>query len=252
MVVFSSCLALFFATTFTSGGAEDANLRGAISNVAVPEKEQDLGAMSSGNGCGRGFVGMLARQAPGCLEQCADIGVCPAVGKAIGAYMRRRNLNDVKTSVCAHQQPFECLLSGDHAKKCEVIFQKAKAFGLPLPSNTDELTAQCGAHVKAVKEEDPSALLGASLDAMISESEVEQDLGAMSSGNGCGRGFVGMLARQAPGCLEQCADIGVCPAVDKAIGAYMRRRNLNDVKTSVCAHQQPFECLLSGDHAKKC
>merc|ERR1712151_36213 len=59
--------------------------------------------------CSIGFVGLVAAQAPGCLDPCKP-SVCTAVGSAIGAYMRRRNVDDVKQAVCANQALFQCLL----------------------------------------------------------------------------------------------------------------------------------------------
>merc|ERR1719350_368079 len=208
-----------------------------------------------GDSCNRGFVGMLSRRAPGCLTPCAP-DVCPAVASAIGAYMKRRKLGDVKEAVCADQQPFRCLLKPENAAACKPIFDKAKAFGLPLPGSTAELQAQCGAGAMSIEEADPVAMASEKAEKMAAAFEAGIDLGAMQSmvagpGDSCNRGFVGMLSRQAPGCLTPCAP-DVCPAVASAIGAYMKRRKLGDVKEAVCADQQPFRCLLKPENAAAC
>merc|ERR1719444_139947 len=92
--------------------------------------------------CSGGFVGLVAMQAPGCLDPCKP-AVCTAVGSAIGAFMRRRNVDDVKQAVCANQAPFRCLLQPQNVGRCRPIFEKAKQFGMPLPESTAALSSQC-------------------------------------------------------------------------------------------------------------
>merc|ERR1711933_422515 len=96
--------------------------------------------------CSVGLVGLVASQAPGCLDPCKP-AVCTAVGSAIGAYMRHRNVDDVKQAVCANQAPFQCLLQPQNVGRCQPIFEKAKQFGMPLPESQAALSSQCGQHL---------------------------------------------------------------------------------------------------------
>merc|ERR1719436_2113077 len=102
----------------------------------------EVDVVEAADTCSAGFVGLIASQAPGCLDPCKP-DVCHAVGSAIGAYMRRRNVDDVRHAVCADQAPFQCLLRPENVDRCKPIFEKAKAFGLPLPSSSEDLIDQC-------------------------------------------------------------------------------------------------------------
>merc|ERR1719436_1760999 len=103
----------------------------------------EVDVVEAADTCSVGFVGLIAAQAPGCLDPCKPT-VCTAVGSAIGAYMRRRNVDDVKQAVCANQAPFQCLLQPQNIGRCRPIFEKVKQFGLPLPDSTAALSSQCG------------------------------------------------------------------------------------------------------------
>merc|ERR1712039_788402 len=98
---------------------------------------------------------MGAAQAPGCLDPCKP-AVCTAVGSAIGAYMRRHNVDDVKQAVCANEAPFQCLLQPQNMGRCRPIFEKAKQFGMPLPESRAELSSQCGHRVASSSVGAPS------------------------------------------------------------------------------------------------
>merc|ERR1712039_721096 len=112
---------------------------------AVAESTE-VGMVEATDTCSAGFVGLIAAQAPGCLDPCKP-AVCTAVGSAIGAYMRRHNVDDVTQAVCANPAPFRCLLQPENIGRCRAIFEKAKQFGLPIPESTAALNGQCSHHV---------------------------------------------------------------------------------------------------------
>merc|ERR1712137_987771 len=158
--------------------------------------------------------------------------------------MRRRNVDDVKQAVCGNQAPFQCLLQPQNVGRCRPIFEKAKQFGLPLPESRAALSSQCSQH--AMENAVPMvAVPPAPVNVEVSEA------GVVEVADTCSMGFVGLIAAQAPGCLDPCKP-AVCTAVGSAIGAYMRRRNVEDVKQAVCANQAPFQCLLQPQNVGRC
>merc|ERR1712027_284986 len=101
--------------------------------------DEDLLAESSH--CRGRLIGMAARMAPGCLEQCESKGICSAMQQAISAYLPRRNKAAVWEVVCDEQEAFGCLLEEANREKCQGLLEKGPSFG--VPTTIDEISGRC-------------------------------------------------------------------------------------------------------------
>jgi len=212
--------------------------------------DEDVAGESSH--CRGRLIGMAARMAPGCLEQCESKGICSAMQQAISAYLPRRNKAAVWEVVCDEQEAFGCLLEEANREKCQGLLAKGPSFGFPTVA--EEISGQCSSKMEA-KEEIPEDKMiseaSSDLDAfLVGNLTLDKDLLAESSH--CRGRLINMAARMAPGCLEQCESKGICEAVQHAITAYMPRRNKAAVWEVVCDEQEAFSCLLEEENREKC
>merc|ERR1712027_251001 len=143
--------------------------------------DEDLLAESSH--CRGRLIGMAARMAPGCLEQCESKGICSAVQHAITAYMPRRNKAAVWEVVCDEQEAFGCLLEEANREKCQGLLAKGPSFG--VPSTAEEISEQCSSKMEAKEEVSEEKIISAGssdLDALLAGNlTLDEDVAGESS-----------------------------------------------------------------------
>merc|ERR1712176_56191 len=91
---------------------------------------------SSGwDSCHASMLGMLYRSMPSaaarCLNPCQSS--CPALNGVINAYLTKGGQPAARRSICRNRYALRCLV--DHIGNCWEIVNKAKAYGMYLPTN---------------------------------------------------------------------------------------------------------------------
>merc|ERR1719188_973493 len=126
----------------------DAN-SSAVSNdsVEVSTVLLEASVQTASSACHRGYVKKARDMAPRCIDQCSSS--CYAVGEAIDAYLRRGGQPAAMKSVCRNKRAFSCFVTPSHVGNCRVFFDKARKFGISLPSSERDLDRRCGRRLAA-------------------------------------------------------------------------------------------------------
>merc|ERR1712083_22199 len=106
--------------------------------VALGSQAQSL----SGDACNSGLLGMAVRKYPSartCLAPCHSS--CSAVNAIMGGYMTQGGQPGAIRAACNHANELTCLFN--NIGPCMEFVNKAKSFGLTIPTSQAQLDSMC-------------------------------------------------------------------------------------------------------------
>merc|ERR1711920_38609 len=98
--------------------------------------------ISSADSCNSGLLGYAVKKYPSatnCLAPCH--GSCSAVNAIMGGYMTQGGQRGAMRVACSRAGELGCLFS--HIGPCMEFVNKAKSFGLSIPTSQAQLDSEC-------------------------------------------------------------------------------------------------------------
>merc|ERR1712083_705543 len=130
--------AAFIQTLNTTMTSEDRDVILFESLVALGNQAQS----SSADACNSGLLGYAVKKYPSatnCLAPCH--GSCSAVNAIMGGYMTRGGQPGAMKVACQRAGELDCLFN--HIGPCMEFVDKAKGFGLSIPTSREQLRNEC-------------------------------------------------------------------------------------------------------------
>merc|ERR1711971_1215838 len=122
--------------------AEDAEAAAADAHTAPDVPENNTLTAGSADSCSSGLIGMAMNKYPEtktCLAPCHSS--CSTLNAIMTAYMTRGGQPAAIKEACARRSALSCLFG--HVQPCMGLVNKAKGFGMTIPTSAAQLSSMC-------------------------------------------------------------------------------------------------------------